>query len=301
VVTKKQKYKPSYLRDKVVLVSGSSMGIGKAIAIELAAHGAKIVLNGKDSEKLIRTEVLLKGKGYDVTAIVADIRNPEACKSLIKKTIRQYGQLNVLVNNAAVSSRGRVEQMADRNFKILAETNFLGSAYLSKYAIPHLKKTKGHIIFINSVGGFRGMPFNAAYSASKMALTGLAEALRIELCDYGIHVGNAFVGFTENDPRKKILDIDGSWIYLPRRSNIKLAKPEAVAKSIRHLIVTRKNTITLTGLGWITAMVTRYLPGLANGILRRNRNKIEKEYTMIGGEKVNRLLLAPNSLKNALE
>ena len=92
--------------------------------------------------------------------------------------------MDLLVNNAAVSSRGSVELMAEKNFKILAETNFMGSAYLGKHAIPHLKKTKGHIIFINSAGGFRGMPYNSAYTASKMAQAGLADALRIELSDY---------------------------------------------------------------------------------------------------------------------
>ncbi|MFX0558641.1 SDR family NAD(P)-dependent oxidoreductase [Maribacter sp. CXY002] len=278
--------KPNYLNEKVVLISGSSMGIGKAIAIELASYGAKIVLNGRDTEKLQQTKSDLKAKGYDVIAVPADIRNTVECKKLINKAIGHYQKLDILINNAAVSSRGSIEHMAETNFMILAETNFLGSAYLCKYAIPHLKKTEGHIICINSVGSFRGMPFNSAYSSTKMAQAALADALRIELYGYGIHVGIAHVGFTENDPRKIILDVDGSWVYLPKRTNIKLAKREAVAKSIRLMIIKRKHKITLTGLGKLTSFATRYLPGFSYLMLLLNRHIIEKQFTLIGGEKV---------------
>ncbi len=278
--------KKDYLKNKVALVSGSSMGIGRAIAMELASKGAKVVLNGQDVEKLYRTEAELTEKGFQVTALAGDIRDPQTCKFLIDETIYRYGQLDVLVNNAAVSSRGSVEQMAENNFQVLAETNFMGSAYLSKFAIPHLKKTRGHVIFINSAGGFRGMPFNSAYSVTKMAQAGIADALRIELHDPGIHVGIAYVGFTENDPKKKILDVDGTWVYLPKRNNLKLAKAQSVAQSIGLMIVYRKDKITLTGLGKFSDFAIRYLPRLSNWLLLMNRNKIEREFTFTGGQKV---------------
>ena len=274
------------LTNKVSLVSGSSMGIGKAIALELLKQGAKVVLNGRDKERLELTKNEFKDKGYEVTAVNADIRNAEQCKFLISETIKSYGRLDTLVNNAGLSSRGSVEKMADKNFTLLSETNYTGAAHLSKYAIPYLKKTKGNIIFINSAGGFRGMPYNSAYSASKMAQAGLAEALRIELFEYGIHVGIAFVGFTKNDPKKTILDIDGSLVYLPKRTNLHLATPESVAKSIRQLILKRKKKVTLTGLGQFANFSIRYMPWFSNWLLTRNRDKIKKEITMIGGKKI---------------
>lgn len=272
------------LEGKVALVSGSSMGIGKAIAIALAADGARVVLNGRDIHKLKDTETELRSMGYEVSAVTADIRTPDLCRHLVEQAIIRYGKLDILVNNAAVSSRGSVADMADGNYKIMEETNYNGSAHLSKYAVPYLKTTKGHIIFINSAGGFRGMPFNAAYSATKMAQAALAEALRIELYDLGIHVGVAFVGFTENDPKKTILDVDGSWVYLPKRTNIKLAKPQAVARSIKKMILRRKNRITLTMLGRFTDFATRYLPRFSNWLLWANRDKIKIQFTMIGGD-----------------
>ena len=291
--------KTNYFIDKVALISGSSMGIGKAIAIELASEGAKVILNGRDIDKLYQTEAELKSSGFEVSAVAADIRNSEASKFLVDETIRRYGRLDILVNNAAISSRGSIEHMAETNFKILAETNFMGSAYLSKYALPHLKKTQGHIIFINSVAGFRGMPYNAAYSATKMAQAGLADALRIEMHDHGVHVGIAFVGFTENDPKKAILDVDGSWVYLPKRTNIKLAKREAVANSIRRMIVKRQAAITLTGLGRFANFTIRYLPGVSNWLLVMNRKKIEGRFTLIGGQKVTKKNIPKTRAKTA--
>jgi short-subunit dehydrogenase len=260
------------------------MGIGKAIAIALAADGAFVVLNGRDRHKLMKTETELRSLGHEVIAVTADIRTPELCRYLVEQAIKRYGKLDILVNNAAVSGRGAVAEMADGNYKIMGETNYNGSAHLSKYAVPHLKKSKGHIIFINSAGGFRGMPFNSAYSATKMAQAGLAEALRIELFDSCIHVGVAFVGFTENDPRKTILDVDGSWVFLPKRTNIKLAKPQAVAESIRKMVVHRKKRITLTSLGRFTDFATHYLPRFSDWLLWVNRHKIKSQFTLIGGE-----------------
>lgn len=278
--------KNAYLKNKVALVSGSSMGIGKAIAWDLAQLGVKVVLNGRDSERLENAKFEFLDKGFKVDTSVADIRMQNECKYLVNEVIRIHGQLDILINNAGISSRGSIERSSDKNFTVLSETNFTGAAHLSKYAIPHLKKTKGHIIFINSVAGFRGMPFNSAYSASKMAQAALSEALRIELWDYGIHVGIAFVGFTQNDPNKKILDVDGSLVYLPKRTNMKLATQESVAQSIRKMIEKRTNRITLTGLGNLANFTIRYLPKLSSWLLRLNREKIKNQYTMIGGLKV---------------
>ncbi|MCK0147095.1 SDR family NAD(P)-dependent oxidoreductase [Arenibacter sp. F26102] len=274
------------LKDKVALVSGSSMGIGKAIAMELVLRGAKVVLNGREEDRLGTAHEEFSKMGYEVKAFVADVRIPDQCAYLIQETIRSFGQLDILVNNAGISSRGSVEDMATSNFIMLMETNFNGSAYLSKYALDHLKKTRGNVVFINSAGGFRGMPYNSAYTASKLAQAALVDALRIEWYDYGIHVGIAHVGFTVNDPEKKILDVDGSWIYLPQRTNVNLASPQSVANSVCDMIIKRKKRITLTSLGVLANLIIRYLPILTEWIVWTNRKKIKEEFTLIGGEKV---------------
>lgn len=274
------------MKDKVAIVTGSSMGIGKAIALELAQNGAKVILNGRNQEKLYFTETDFLIKGYDVTAVAADIGNPVQCEYLIGETLRTYGKIDILINNAGESSRGSVEKMAISNIKALIETNYSGAAYLSKHAVPHLIKSKGHIVFINSVGGMRGMPYNSAYTASKMAQAALADALRIELYDYGIHVGLVYVGFTENDPKKIILDEDGTRVYLPKRDNIQLAKPRSVAKSVLRMIEKKTDKITLTNLGLLADFMIRYFPTLSDWILLASRKRIKEQFTEIGGGKV---------------
>ena len=273
-------------KGKVAIVTGSAMGIGKAISNELVQAGASVVLNDKERELLHSTEHEFLDKGFDVEAIVADIRFPVLCQNLIQQTLRRFGKIDILVNNAGVSSRGAVEEMANTNIRTLIDTNYTGTTYLCKYAIPHLRKAKGSLIFINSVGGFRGMPYNSAYTASKVAQAALAEALRVELYDDGIHVGIAFLGYTENDPDKKILDTDGSWIYLPKRTNVSLATRESVAKRIISMIKSRSSKVTLSPLGKFTSFMTRYLPELSEWLLTINRDKIYREYTGIGGEKI---------------
>ena len=279
------------MKEKVAIVTGSSMGIGKAIAAELAQNGAKIILNGRDADKLYDTETEFLKNGYDVSAIPADVSDPKKCKYLIEETLKAYDKIDILINNAGESSRGTVEKMAISNVKTLIETNYVGAAYLSKYAVPHLKKSKGHIIFINSIGGLRGMPYNSAYTASKSAQAALAEALRIELYDYGIHIGLIYVGFTENSPKKTILDEDGTRIYLPKRDNVKLAKPESVARSVSRMIEKRTDRITLTNLGLLADFMIHHFPTLSDWILLANRKKIKEEFTEIGKktswEKVN--------------
>ena len=128
-----------YLKNKVAVVSGSSMGIGKAIAWELAQLGVKVVLNGRDSERLENAKIEFLDKGFKVDTFVADIRLQDECRFLVDEVISVHGQLDILVNNAGISSRGSIENSAEKNFTILSETNFTGTAHLSKYAIPHLK------------------------------------------------------------------------------------------------------------------------------------------------------------------
>ncbi len=273
------------LRNQTAIVSGSSMGIGKEIARQLLSMGVSVVLNGRDTDKLITTMQELSKISPSVCFFTADIQNENACRNLIDYTIEQYGRIDILINNAAVSSRGSLEDSVASNFKTLMDTNYTGAVYLSKFAIPYLRGTQGHIIFINSVGGFRGMPYNAAYTASKAAQAALAEALRIELKDANIHVGLIYVGFTENEPDKKILDEYGDWVYLPKRENVQLATRYSVAQHVIKMIIQRKNKMTLTPLGHFTSFMTRYLPKLSDLILTLGRNTLKKDYTDIGGEK----------------
>ncbi|MEO1626551.1 MAG: SDR family NAD(P)-dependent oxidoreductase, partial [Bacteroidota bacterium] len=158
-------------------------------------------------------------------------------------------------------------------FKKVMDVNFLGSVYPTQAAIPQLRKNKGHVIFMGSAAGIRGLPRYAPYSASKMALTALAESLRIEEGPHGIHVGLAYVGFTENDPDKTIYDKNGNIIPQPNRSFIKAEPPENVARRIMQMMERRTFKQVFTPLGKLNAIVNRWLPSLGEVILARNYRK----------------------------
>ncbi len=133
--------------------------------------------------------------------------------------------------------------------------------------------------------GFAACPITLPYTASKMAQAALAEALRIELYNYGIHIGLVYVGFTENNPKKTILDEDGTRIHLPKRDNVTLAKPQSVAKNVLRMIEKRTDRVTLTNLGLLADFMIHYFQKASDWILLANRKKIKEQFTEIGGKK----------------
>ncbi|NNC95362.1 MAG: SDR family oxidoreductase [Chitinophagales bacterium] len=274
------------LKNKVAIITGSSMGIGKAIAEELATRGVNLVLNGRDPEKLKITEAELRSRGAKVISVIADVRSPDECNKLVNDCIETFGRVDILVNNAGVTSRGSIEQMNPNVLHQVMDTNFLGSVFPTQAALPYLKKTKGHVIFINSIAGFVSIPYSSLYSCSKIAQSAMVDALRIELEGTGIHIGIAYCSFVQNDSRKKILEHNGKWVYLPQRKNVLRDKPLHVARRIVDMITSRSPKIIFTFIGKLTYFIERTFPWLIRLIFRFNRRKVRDEYTFIGGDMV---------------
>jgi len=267
------------LQDKVIIITGSSMGIGKVMAREMADEGAKIVLNGRNANRLKTTHQEFLDQGYQMSAVAGDVSKVEDCEKLIASTIATYGRLDVLVNNAGISMEGTVEELHPDVFRKVMEVNVLGSVYPTQKALTALRKSKGHVIFIGSAAGIRGIPNYGAYSASKMALTAIVESMQIELKGSGVHVGLAYVGFTENDPEKTIFDASGEVIPQPQRSTIKAEPPQAVARRIIAMIKNRRFKQVFTPLGKLNAVMNKWAPGLVGRILSRNYHKQQIEKT----------------------
>lgn len=261
------------LANKVIIITGSSMGIGKTMARKMARAGAHVVLNGRNKQRLQQAREALSAEGYEMLAVPGDVSSVEDCKALIEATLAQYGQIDVLVNNAGISMEGTVESLNPEVFRKVMDVNVLGSVYPTQQALPALKASKGSVIFIGSVAGIRGIPNYAAYSASKMALTALAESMKIELAEAGVHVGLAYVGFTENDPQKTIYDAQGRIVPQPKRDFIKAESPERVAERIITMIQRRRFKQVFTLLGKLNAFMNRWLPGVVGTILKRNYYK----------------------------
>lgn len=264
------------LKNKVAIVTGSSMGIGKAISLALGAAGCKVVLNGRTKDRLHSAAAEMESQGYEVYPIAADISKWEDCERLIQSCIDHFGRVDILINNAGAATRGSVKDLAPEVFSQVTNINLLGSIYPSKAALSAIKETQGSIIFISSIASFYGIPYNSIYSATKKALTAFAESLRLETQEDGIHVGIAYVGFTENDPNKIILDSDGKRIYLENREGMKKQSPEQVASIIIDMITRRKAQKTLSLAGKGLAFLSKVMPGIIKLIYKKNLKTIRK-------------------------
>ena len=261
------------MKNKVIIITGSSIGIGRKMAELLVAQGAKVVLNARNENRLLKVAKEFEKEGHQVLAVAGDVSKSEDCKRIVEETIKQFGQLDGLINNAGISTEGEVGELDENIFRKIMEVNYLGSVYPTQAALPFLRKTKGSVIFVSSVAGIRGIPGYAVYSSSKMALTALAESLKIEEKQSGVHVGIAYVGFTENDAQKTIYDSNGKIIPQPARPGMKAEPVEVVAGRIIKMIERRQFKNVFTLLGKLNHFVNRLFPSLGDFILSRNYYK----------------------------
>lgn len=257
------------LSDKVAIITGSSKGIGKAIAIALVKKGVKVVLNGRNSEKLIKTKLELFELGYEVLAVKADVGKYDECEYLIEQTIDAYGKLDILINNAGIAMEGSISDTSPQVFESVFHTNILGALFPTKAAIPYLKESKGSVVFTGSIAGYMGLPNYSAYSASKMSLTALVQSLKIELAGTGVHVGINYVGFAENDADKTYFDAKGELKIMPVRKQFKRMPLSIVASYFVRGIERRTYKQTLSSIGKFTRVMHQYFPTLFEWALIR--------------------------------
>lgn len=267
----------SKLQGKVAVITGSSRGIGKAIAIELAKNGVSVVLNGRDEGRLKETEEQIRKIHSNVIYVCCDVSDSKASEQLIQTAIEQFGRLDILVNNVGVSMRGTVAELNPDVFKKVFESNVYGTINPTIPAIPHLRKTKGSIIFISSLAGIRGLPGLSAYCSSKMALRAIAESIRIEEKKHNIHVGLIQVGITEIEHNKETIAADGSLKVLKNRDKSKVQSTEHVAKATLKNIRRRNFITTLTRIGQLNKFMQARFPMLVEGIILKNLHKFEEK------------------------
>lgn len=267
----------NYFDDKVAIVTGSSLGIGKAIAIKLLELNCKVVITARNKQRLAKTYAEIKKDGDQLLMQAGDVSKLEDCKNLIEKTIEHFGRLDILINNAGLSMEGEVVDLKPDVFKNIMDVNYLGSVYPSQLAIPHLKSTEGSILFISSLAAIRGLPGFAPYASSKMALTALSESLAIELKPFNIHVGIAYLGFTKNDPEKTIFNKDGELIPQPTRNGFKQKDVSKVATQILLMIKQRKFKSYFNLMGLSINFLNRIFPRVYHFTLSRLYKKYQSE------------------------
>lgn len=248
-------------KNKVVIITGASSGIGKALAEELAKRGGNVVLGARQYVTLCEITAELEQKyGIKALAVQADVSKEEDCEMLIKQTLITFGKIDVLINNAGLSMRALFSDLDLSVLKNLMDVNFWGTVYCTKYALPEILKTKGSVVGVSSIAGYRGLPGRTGYSSSKFAMNGFMEALRTELLKTGVHVMVACPGFTTSNIRVAALAKDGNVHGETSMEEGKMMSAEEVAEIISDGILNRKRTLIMTGQGKLAVWMNKLFP-----------------------------------------
>jgi short-subunit dehydrogenase len=252
------------MKDKVVIITGASSGIGLATAREFASRGSKVVLAARSENVLKELENEFRKNGNEALAVKTDVTKIEDCRNLIEKTVEKFRKIDILINNAGISMRALFIDVDIQVLKKLMDVNFWGTVYCTKFALPYLIKSKGTLVGVSSVAGFHGLPGRSGYSASKFAMHGFMETLRIENLKNGLHVMVLSAGFTKSEIRKRALTEDGSEQGYTPRVEEKMMMPERVAKVLIRAIKKKKRTKILTLEGQLIALLQRIIPGIVD-------------------------------------
>jgi len=259
----------------VIIITGASSGIGKALALKYYNKGFNVVLAARSVEKLIKIQKEFKLSNTKILIQKTDVSIKKECEKLIKKTIEKFGEIHILINNAGISMRSLFIDTDLEVIEKILQINFLGAVYCTKYALPYILKEKGSIVGISSIAGHKGLPARTGYSSSKFALQGFLESLRTEHLYDGIHVLTACPGFTSSNIRKNALGKTGQQIGESSRNENKMMTTEEVANYVYNAIKKRKNSLILTKERKLTVWLNKFFPNFLNKLIY---NHLAKEH-----------------------
>ena len=255
------------MKDKVVVITGGSSGIGKALAEVFGKNGSKILITGRNKNDLDLVVSDLNKKGINAFGLVADVSLESDNKKMAKEALIKFGRMDVLINNAGISMRALFEDVDMSVVKKVMDINFYGVLYATQACLPEIIKNKGSVVGISSIAGFRGLPGRTGYSASKFALNGFLEVLRTEMLHRGVHVLTACPGFTASNIRKRALTKDGSAQGESPRDEKEMMTAEECARHIYRATVKRKKILVLTAQGKLTVLLNKLFPDLTDGLV----------------------------------
>lgn len=249
------------MKEKVVIITGGTSGIGKALAFEFGNHGSKVVITGRRQDALNKTKAELENANIECISLQSDVSVASECEKMVQATLEKFGRIDILINNAGISMRASFEDLKLDVIKHVMDINFYGAVNATKYCLPEIIKNKGSILGISSIAGYRGLPGRAGYSASKFALQGFLEVIRSELVHRGVHVMIAAPSFTGTNIRKTALTADGNSQAESPRKEEKMMTPQEVAKRIYVATRKRKRVLVFSFEGKLVRLLNYLAPG----------------------------------------
>ncbi len=255
-----------YFKDKVVLITGGSEGIGKELVEACLQMGAMVATCGRNSDKLYQLQVQNAGK--PLHTVVADVSKETDCRNFIESSLKQFGKINILINNAGISMRALMQETELETLRQVMDINFWGTVYCTKFALDSIIENNGDIVGVSSIAGYRGLPGRSGYSASKHALQGWLEALRTELLNMGTNVMWVCPGFTSSNIRNAALNKHAKAQGESPLDESKIMPASECAQHILKAISKRKRTLVLSFKGKQTVFLNRFFPALTDKLVR---------------------------------
>lgn len=260
----------SPLFENVIIITGASVGIGRELALQLADKGAWLALAARDANKLEDVAVQCRQRSAKAIFIPTDVTQESQCENLIERTVSEYGRIDTLINNAGLSMFARFDEIQDlKMLEQIMQVNYLGSVYCTFYTLPHLKVTKGRIVGISSMLGKTGAPTRSGYSASKHALAGFYDSLRIECADDGVSVTVIYPGFVSTGIRERALGPDAKPLGKSPFSETGIMTVDTCVRSTIKAIIRRKRELVMTPRGKVGLWLKLIAPGLVDNIARK--------------------------------
>jgi len=254
-----------FYRGKVVVITGSSRGIGRETARRALQAGARVVINGRDPKALEEA----KNSLGDVMAVIADVSTPEGALALFSQALAGEGRVDVVIANAGLSMRGAFADLVPATVRTMVEANFLTAVWTAQAALPALRSSSGRLVFVSSLAAIRGFPGVSLYSAAKMGLSAVHQSLGSE--EPRVRSCLVYLPFTENDAEKTVLGADGKQFRHERRAS--MTQTQAAQAILTAAAKGRRSTV-LTAAGRILFLTQSFFPWLVDGFVRRSDGKI---------------------------
>ena len=249
------------LRDKVIIVTGASSGIGLAAARQFGSEGARVVMAARSLDRMLSLAPSVADSDH-VLCVRCDVTCEEDCRALVEATLARWGRIDILVNNAGISMRAMFRDLDLSVLRRLMDVNYWGTVYCTKYALPYLLSSKGSVVGVISVAGYSALPARTGYSSSKFAIRGFLDALRIEHMKEGLNVLVFAPGYTASNVRRAALTADGSPQGETPLEESRLMSAEQCACRLSRALRRRRSRAILTPLGRASVWTRRLFPRL---------------------------------------
>jgi short-subunit dehydrogenase len=258
------------MKGRRIILTGASEGIGRALALELAARGARLALAARDRDRLESLAQECRGRGGDALAVPTDVTNSQDLEWLVAETLKTFGGLDAVVHNAGITMWSRFEALADLSiFERVMEVNYHAPVRLTSLTLPHLRRTRGLIVAVASLAGLTGVPERSAYAGSKHALIGFFDSLRIELAGSGVDISVIAPDFVVSEIHKRAIGPDGEPLGTSPMQQSKIMTAEECARRIVRAMEKRQRLLLMSPRGKLGRWLKLLAPSLIDRLAAR--------------------------------